>query len=39
MQSAALIFIKRKWEEDKVYLTKMLNYFAAIKYKTQVSNH
>ena len=36
MQSACLIFIKRKWEEDKVYMTKLLNYFAAIKHKTQV---
>lgn len=37
MQSACLIFIKRKWDEDKIILTKMLNYFAAIKHKTQVT--
>ena len=37
MQSACLIFIKRKWEEDKIYMTKLLNYFAAIKHKTQVN--
>jgi lysocardiolipin and lysophospholipid acyltransferase len=36
MQCGAFIFINRNWEEDKIVLTDMINYFSNIKHKTQV---
>ena len=37
MQVGAFMFIKRKWEEDKVTFSKFIKYFADINYKTQVT--
>ena len=39
MQVGAFMFIKRKWEEDKVTFSKFIKYFADINYKTQVRRH
>ena len=36
MQCGAFIFINRKWEVDKLILSKMINYFASLKHRTQV---
>lgn len=36
MQVGAFLFINRKWEEDKIILNKMMDYFADLGHKTQV---
>ena len=36
MQAAGFLFLQRRWEEDEVYLTNMLNYFHSMNYPTQV---
>jgi lysocardiolipin and lysophospholipid acyltransferase len=36
MQVGAFLFINRCWEEDRIILDKMLDYFADIGHKTQV---
>lgn len=35
MQVAGYIFLKRKWEEDKVWLSMMLDYYCDIQYRAQ----
>ena len=37
MQIGAFIFIKRRWEQDKPILTKMIDYYADLSYNAQVS--
>lgn len=36
MQIASFIFLNRKWEEDKLILSKLLRYYAHMNHKTQV---
>ena len=37
MQAGLFMFIKRKWEEDKLVLNKFIDYFSEIQHKSQVS--
>lgn len=36
MQAASYIFLRRKWEDDKSYITDILNYLSEINHKSQV---
>ncbi|ELU17930.1 hypothetical protein CAPTEDRAFT_172905 [Capitella teleta] len=36
MQVGGFLFINRKWEEDKLILDKMLDYYADLNHKTQI---
>lgn len=36
MQNAMFIFLKRRWEQDEGYLTRLLDYFIDIKYPLQL---
>ncbi|CAD5116894.1 DgyrCDS5738 [Dimorphilus gyrociliatus] len=36
MQAASYIFLKRKWEDDKSYITDILNYLSQINHKSQI---
>lgn len=36
MQGAGYLFLNRKWDEDQNYLQTMIDYFAAVNYKTHI---